>query len=424
MNGRLFFWLVQMRERLWVRPLAYCVIAVAIAFLAYLADLVGIRIRIEFISIGTTEKLLTIISSTMLAVATFAVGSMISAYSSASSTATPRAFALVVADDVSQASLSSFIGAFIFSIVAIVAVRTGLYGPAGQAVLFVTTILIFAWVIVTFVRWVDVIARLGRVGNTIERVEVAAMGMITARCAEPFLGGVRADTDAPLEGIDVQAVETGFICFIDMAALQRVAENLSTEIEILALPGAFMTPHRPLVRVASGEVALSDELSARIREAVIIGRERTFEVDPRYALVVLSEIAARALSPGINDPGTAIAIVGRFVRLFAKWAERRRGEDVPSPKYDRIRVPELETADMFDDAFTAIARDGSTIVELGIRLQSAFRTLAEFDDPEMHAQARRHSEQALRRFEKGLTLKEDLDRVASHAEKLGASRQK
>lgn len=40
----------------------------------------------------------------------------------------------------------------------------------------------------------------------------------------------------------------------------------------------------------------------------------------RFGLIALSEIACRALSPAVNDPGTAIAIIGRFVRL---WANRR-----------------------------------------------------------------------------------------------------
>ena len=62
--------------------------------------------------------MLSIIAASMLGVATFAVGSMVAAYSSVRSSATPRAFALVVADDVSKTALSTFIAAFIFSVIA------------------------------------------------------------------------------------------------------------------------------------------------------------------------------------------------------------------------------------------------------------------------------------------------------------------
>lgn len=96
------------------------------------------------------KMLLSTISSSMLVMAVFAVGSMLSAYQSASSAATPRAFTLVLADDVSQNALSTFIGAFIFSIVAQVALTDGYYGRAGRFALFVMTVFVFALVIFSF----------------------------------------------------------------------------------------------------------------------------------------------------------------------------------------------------------------------------------------------------------------------------------
>ena len=86
----------------------------------------------------------------MLGVATFAVGSMLTAYSSASNSATPRSFPLIIADDVSQNALSSFIGAFIFSIVAYVALENGYYDSAGRFLLFVISIVVFAIIILNF----------------------------------------------------------------------------------------------------------------------------------------------------------------------------------------------------------------------------------------------------------------------------------
>lgn len=422
MHGRLSFWIAQLRERLWVKPLGYCLAAIGAVFAAWLADRIDHGLIVPLITSETIEKLLTIISSTMLAVATFAVGSLVSAYASASGSATPRAFALVVADGPSQTSLSSFIGAFIFSIVAIIAVRTDLYQPTGLFVLFVLTLIIFAWVIGTFVRWVDNIARLGRVGNTIEKAEAAACSMIEARCAQPFLAGRPADPDAPLNGREIHTPDIGYICYIDMQRLQEIAEQADAEIEILALPGSFMAPDRALAIAAGSGGMVDDETAAAIAGAVVTGDKRTFEEDPRFGVVVLSEIAARALSPGVNDPGTAITIIDSMVRLLTRWAGCSRAAELSEPKFDRVRIPELRTEDLFDDAFTAIARDGSGVVEIGIRLQSAFRSLASLGNAQMRTEARRHAQLALRRFETGLMLESDLARVAVHAEALGARR--
>jgi len=67
--------------------------------------------------------------------------------------------------------------------------------------------------------------------------------------------------------------------------------------------------------------------------------------------------------------------------------------------------------DLFDDAFTAIARDGAGMVEVSIRLQKAFCALAETDDPAMVAAAKEHSRMALARSEQAMSLQDDIDAV-------------
>ena len=81
----------------------------------------------------------------------------------------------MVADDVSQNALSTFVGAFIFSIVGSIALKNGYYGEAGYFTLFVLTILVFAGVILVFLRWVERISKLGRLEHTITRVEAATV---------------------------------------------------------------------------------------------------------------------------------------------------------------------------------------------------------------------------------------------------------
>jgi len=417
--GRALFYLLRLRERLWVRPLLNCLLAVLAVFAARGADYVTLGL-IPHIDPGTTEKLLTVLSSSMLAVATFAVGSMVSAYASASSSATPRAFALVLADDVSQNALSSFIAAFIYSVVGLIALKTGLYGTNGNFVLFVLTIAVFAGVVVTFVRWVDNIARLGRIGSTIDKAESATQTALKRRSAKPYLGGVpRKHTDDP-SGTPVFGSGIGFIQHIDMGDLQDVATSLDTTIDLTVLPGTFLTPDRPLACVTCKYVQLINEHRARIADAVILGPERTFDGDPRFGLIVLSEIAGRALSPAVNDPGTAIAILGRLTRLFFEYCESLQ-DHPPKPEFDRVLVPGLRLADMCDDAFTAIARDGAGTVEVGLRLQKTFLALAATNDPEMKTQASRQSALALTRAEQALTLDADIDVLRDMAKQVAAA---
>ena len=415
MPTRVIFQLLQLRKRLWAKPLLYCLIAVSVAFLAQFADFGRFGELLPEISHDTVLTLLSIISSSMLAVATFAVGSMVSAYSSASNSGTPRAFTLILDDDVSQMALSSFIGAFIFSIVSIVALKTGLYGRGGLFVLFVLTLAIFAWVVLTFVRWVDNIARLGRLGTTIDKAEAAARASLEQRKRAPFLGGVEKTETTTLNGYAVCGDAIGYVQHIDMAALHEIAEKHDLRMMVDVMPGSFLAPGRAAV-VLEQKDAPDEEVRKSILQAFLIGDNRTFEGDPRFGLIVLSEIAARALSTGVNDPGTAIVIIGRFVRLFALWAAPLKEDEKVVEEYDRIIVPALSLGSMFDDAFTPIARDGAYSVEVGIRLQKAFHALANLDYDRIETEAKRHSNLALARAKVVMTLREDFERVAQVSE--------
>jgi uncharacterized membrane protein len=86
---------------------------------------------------------------------------------------------------------------------------------------------------------------------------------------------------------------------------------------------------------------------------------RYFDEDPRFGLITLSEIASRALSPAVNDPGTAIQIISSYVRLFSLWAEPLDSKKTEKKPYDRVAVPELTIEDLFEDAFRPLARDGA-----------------------------------------------------------------
>ena len=354
------------------------------------------------------ETLLSIIASSMLVISTFAVASMLSAYSAAGRTATPRSYSLVVSDDVSQNALSTFIAAFIFSIVALVALKNGYYEKAGHFALFTLTIILFAWVIMTFLRWVDRIAQLGRLATTIDKVEKAATASLQRRRRAPTLGGspvgMFQDADQAIYGSSI-----GYVQRIDINTLQAYAEETGIRIIVAALPGTFSAPGRAIAYLTSNPGDLSEDYAEKIVDAFQIGNDRTFDEDPRFGLIALSEIASRALSPAVNDPGTAIAIIGRFVRLFALWAKPIEEDDKKSIEYDRVEVPEISLWDMFDDAFTAISRDGAGTVEVAVRLQKAFESLASVGVTSLRDVAIHYARLARARAENALAAPEDLE---------------
>ncbi|HEX3122900.1 MAG TPA: DUF2254 family protein, partial [Rhodanobacteraceae bacterium] len=90
-------------------------------------------------------------------------------------------------------------------------------------------------------------------------------------------------------------------------------------IEFVPAVGEFVTNGDPLFRLYGGAAAISD---SQLQHAVAIGAERTYEQDPAFAFRIVVDIAAKALSPAINDPTTGVLALDQIHRLLRAVAHR------------------------------------------------------------------------------------------------------
>lgn len=403
MTSRWLWLWSQITRRMWFRASLFSVLAVATALAAIV---LGPYIPSDLptkIGADAVDNILGIIASSMLAVTTFSLSTMVSAYSAATSNVTPRATRLVMEDSTTQNVLATFVGSFLFSLVGIVALSTGAYGDTGRVVLFVVTVGVIVLIVVTLLRWIDHLSRLGRVTETTARVENAASEAMRERRRSPHMGA-SPSTGIPDTARPIYTSRIGYVQHLDVGQLSKVAgANDRGTIHVAATPGSFVAPTDPIAWAENIDV---EDLAEAIRACFTIDDVRSFDQDPRFGISVLAEIASRALSPGINDPGTAIDVIGRAVRIFAIWAEPDdEKQELPFPN---IHIPAIAMADLFDDLFTPIARDGAGVVEVCIRLQKALNILARLGPPGFADNAKRHARLALNRAEAALALPQDI----------------
>ena len=208
----------------------------------------------------------------------------------------------------------------------------------------------------------------------------------------------------------VKAGAIGYVQHIDMQALSKLAERIGGEIHLLLNPGAFVYRDTTIAYLDAPAREPHEDLEPEkaAGRALTIGNERSFDQDPRFGLVVLSETAQRALSPAVNDPGTAIDVIGRATRLLSRWAEP---VDSQEPQFANVFIPALKADDLFEDAFMAIARDGAAQVEIQLRLQKSLAALTRLGDGDFRTAARRQAALALSRAEKALPIEADFQRL-------------
>lgn len=389
--SKFHYFVLQLRTKLWLKPALTGFGAVAWVEIAWICGrLYEFHSTFE-IDPDVLLSLLKILASSMLTVAIFAVSAMVAAFASVTTTATPRATRIVMQDRSSQNALAAFLSAFIYAIVALVALSTIHYGSLGRLMLFGGYLFIIGWVLFGFVRWVDQISKLGRMQDTIDRVEAACLTTFKDPLITGTLGA-RALTPNILEGETLFDSKIGYLQHLDVAQINEVAAELETVIRVLVRPGAFIDRSRPLVLVA-GIAPLDDSQREKILRAFTIGDQRHMEADPRLGLLMLAEIADRALSPAVNDPGTAISVISSQIRLLSHWVDVT-SEDCDC-KYLNVEVSSLDARDLLDDSFTPISRDGAALFEVGVRLQKALGAIYQLGHRDLAVAAKHHSELAL-----------------------------
>jgi len=164
-------------------------------------------------------------------------------------------------------------------------------------------------------------------------------------------------------------------------------------VEAVHRAGDFVIEGGPLARMAPA-ARVDAESAERVRRAFLLGAQRTEEQDLEYAVRQLVEVALRALSPGINDPHTAMTCIDWLGDGIARLARCGMPPRLLRDGEGRVRLvtDEPSFAGVVDAAFNAIRQAAAANVAVSICLLETFGSLAphlrrpfEFEAVRVHA---------------------------------------
>lgn len=405
--SRLQFLWQRFRQRLWVQPALWCLAAIAALGLSISADGWLPAHVLPALDEGVVNDLLHIMASGMLAVSTFALSILVGAFASAASAGTPRATQLVVADPSAQKAIATFLASFVFAIVGIIGLGTGLMGASARFVLFLCALWVLAWVIYALLRWIETLTRIGRMGHTITTVERATRQALLDMARNPLYGARDARQpdfqdllrQAPGSQHPLHLTWSGHLQFVDIDRLERLCQAHDLHLLIEARTGDFIHPGQVVGQLWAREPLQGQPqalaLLARVREAFVIGRDRTVQHDPAFGLSILAEIAQRALSPAVNDPGTAVAVLSSQTRvLIESLTHTPEPSDTPCRRVFRHPV---ELGPLVSLAFDPVARAGAGDVDVQRHLMRTLGALAACCTPPIAEAAAAQARRSLRR---------------------------
>jgi uncharacterized membrane protein len=161
---------------------------------------------------------------------------------------------------------------------------------------------------------------------------------------------------------------------IDTAALVKLATRAGGVIELAAAVGDTVVDATPLIRVFGGARPIDQR---RLKRAVLLGEDRTFDQDPKYAIRLLVDIAIRALSPAVNDPTTGVQALDQIGDLLNRLGRRRVEISVfhDEEGNPRLILPSPTWEDFLQLALDEIRAYGADSVQVMRRLSALIADL-------------------------------------------------
>ena len=362
-------------QSFWFLPAAFCALAVVLAeALIFLDrrvdefDAGPLGFLINRVGESGSRDLLGAIAGSTLAVASTTFSITIAVLALASSTYGPRLVRNFMADRGNQFVLGVLVATFLYSLIVLRSIRSlgdeddEYFVPHLAVNLAMLLAVLSIGVLVYFIHHISdsvqvwTLARQVRddLLDTIDRQYPQQLDG-DSRDVDVARDGRAVPPDLPADGVAVTSHDTGYVQGVDEDDLLALAIEHDLIISLQIRPGEHVIEGAALAIVWPG-LRGDGAAQATLRRAVGIGHARTPQEDVEFSVRLLEEMAVRALSPGTNDPYTAVNALDDLSAGFVRLAGRR----TPSPyRYDereqlRVIAPRVGLSELLDRVLDAM----------------------------------------------------------------------
>ncbi|HYC02332.1 MAG TPA: DUF2254 domain-containing protein [Azospirillaceae bacterium] len=394
-----------LRTSLWPLPMIMGLAAVALASLMLRVPSATTGeggLRGWLLAGGTGEdaqNLLTALTTALISMAGVVFSITMVVLSLAANQFGPRLVRTYTSDVRAQLAIGIFVLTAVYCLIVLRSIEKGMSPadvPQPAVALGVALALLCIMVVVLFL---GLIARLIVAETVIARVAgeleafIATLPPAGEAADEPDEAAMAPD-DLLERSALVRSDQEGYVQSIEYRDLAAAAREAGALVRFDYRAGAFMCREGWLALVHPAE-ALTPELEAAVRRAVAIGRQRTPTQDLEFPIRHLVDIALRALSPGINDPNTATAVIDRLRGALARLMAKQLPVAVMRDADGTMRVLGDSTGfdGILDAAFHQIRQAGGGQPAVVIHLLGAIARLAEHvRTPQQRRALQRHAD--------------------------------
>lgn len=299
------------------------------------------------------QQVLSTIAGSMITVAGVVFSITIVAIAYASSQYGPRILSNFMSDRGNQVTLGTFIATFVYCLLVLRTIRAGDEEFVPHIAVMVGLLLAFCSIGV-LIYFIHHVPQSIHINNVVEQIGCQFIALVEHRY--PNLLGDPSGQSGEVKDRSSEAMailanragniatvaavaseEAGYLQAADAKQLMAVAETNDLFLRLLHQPGGYIYRGRTLLEVWPAE-RLTPECARKLRNSYTIGSKRTPSEDLNFPIDELVEIAARALSTGVNDPYTAITCLDWLGAGLSELAHRRSPSEQWADANGSVRI--------------------------------------------------------------------------------------
>jgi len=332
-------------------------------------------------SANIAGTLLSTIAGSLITVTGLALSLTIVTVQLVSGQFTPRAIGNFLGDRGIQLITGALIGTFAYCLLVLRVLRASGDGHAAfvPSVSISLAIVLSLGAIGLLVVFVHRVSQMIQVNNIVRSIAHVTLHSVDRTYPDGYRQADDGAAPAPRSGATesggtrVSPTKMGYVRRIDVDAMVAAAPS-GARITVLVPRGSFVTENATIATVTG------EETTARaVRRSVTVAADRHLANDPGFGLQQLSDIALRALSPGINDPRTALTCIFYLQAVMERLVTREipRGVQIDTGRDVMITVRQDDFADMIEVAFGAVGRYASADAGVAVALLEAIGAVAQ-----------------------------------------------
>jgi uncharacterized membrane protein len=340
--------------------------------------------RIFGVGAEGARDMLSTLASSMMTVMGITFSMTLLALALASSQYTSRILRNFIRSRVTQVTLGTFAGVFVYCLIVLHTIRTGDTPFVPSLAVFFAFLLAFVGiaVLIFFIHHIASSIQASSIIASVAQETHASIDRLFPEKREPGPDKTEGEeNERLLPPLDertwyaVPAAVSGYIESVDNDAILRLARGGRTIVRMEHGIGEFVVQNTALVSLAL-TYPPDQETMVALNRAYSVGRHRTVDQDTAFGIRQIVDMALKALSPGVNDTSTAVMCVDYLTAILARLATR---QFPPSHRYEGETLRVMAIVPSFEgllaEAFDQIRGSAEGNVAILARMLGAFDSI-------------------------------------------------